>query len=73
MGATPPALTKSHVDPGIVDFFCFIPDTKHLRIERALSLQIVLYSDRSGEKQVEERDAAGTVRSQSVQQTILGG
>lgn len=54
-------------------FFCFIPDTKHLRIERALSLQIVLYSDRSGDKQVEEWDAAGTVRSQSVQETILGG
>lgn len=35
-------------------FFFLIPDTKHLRIERALSLQILLYSDRPGIEQVEE-------------------
>lgn len=42
----PPLTENNCMDPGWWIFFNFIPVTKHLRTERALLLQIFLYSDR---------------------------
>lgn len=53
--------------------FTSIPDTKYLRLERALSLQILLFLIDLGINWKKSEALFSPARNQSAQETILGG